>query len=54
LDIPVLTAQKDTLARKRIVLQTIGWRNKMKAHKEVPHLALTKDDAESVAEKVQD
>jgi hypothetical protein len=39
---------------KRIVLQTTGNAKKMKAHKEVPQLTLTEDDAELVAEKVQD
>jgi hypothetical protein len=48
------TTQTKTLPRKIAVLQIAGQCKKMKAHKEIPQLTLTEDDAELIAEKVQD
>jgi prophage DNA circulation protein len=44
----------ETLPNKRTVLQEWGQRKKMKAHKNVPELTITEDDADMVVEKVQD
>jgi len=54
MDIPVTIVQTKTLPVKRIVLQTSDQHKKMKSHKGVLELTFTEDDAELVAEKVQD
>jgi hypothetical protein len=54
MDIPGTTMQTETLPMKRTILQSGGQCKKMKVHKGVPELTLTEDDAELVAEKVQD
>jgi hypothetical protein len=48
LDILVQTMQKKTLPRKKIVLQIAGQHKKMKAHKGIPKLTITEDDADLV------
>jgi hypothetical protein len=46
IEVPTTSAQTETLPMKRMVLQEVGQRKKMKAHKSIPELTLTEDDVE--------